>query len=57
MRAEPGKPYALWLEKQREDGAWKNKMYELYKKLDYRERLLFMSVVHFLTDNPKTEEE
>jgi hypothetical protein len=32
------------------NGIWRN-----YKKLSYRDKLLFMSVVYFLIDNPAEE--
>ena len=34
---------------------YKDRIMSLYNKLNYRDKLLFTFVVHFLADNPDTE--
>ena len=40
--------------KERQD--YKDRIMSLYNKLNYRDKLLFTFVVHFLADNPDTEQ-
>ena len=46
-----------WWEQREKQKKEREKMGALYKKLSYRDKLLFLTVVQFLADNPDDGEE